>query len=293
MIKHVSLVIKPNNPESVQYVKRLAAFLEGRGIKPLLLDAKLCDDENLSHCITGNDDFLNLPDLIIVVGGDGTLLKTARLFAGRNIPILGINTGMLGFLTEFSPDEAFRHLESIINGKYDITDRAMLEITYIDSGAGIIKKTFLNDAVISRGTISHLITIHIEIDGRHLSSFSGDGIIIATATGSTGYSLSAGGPIITPTIKNAYIIIPICPHTLTIRPLIIPSTSVLKVKTVSKFDNLVLSIDGQETTEIKSEDEILFSGTEKNIHLIAHPEHNFYDILRQKFGWGRHLNKQD
>ncbi len=291
MIKHVSLVTKPNNPESIQYVKRLVAFLDRRGIKTLLVDTNICNDENLSHCVADINDFLNLPDLIIVVGGDGTLLKTARLFAGKNIPILGINTGMLGFLTEFSPDEAFKYLESIVEGNYEITDRAMLDISYNESGKGIVKKTFLNDAVISRGTISHLITIHIEIDGRQLSSFSGDGIIIATATGSTGYSLSAGGPIITPTIKNAYIIIPICPHTLTIRPLIIPSTSVLKVKTVSKFDNLVLSIDGQETTEIKSNEEILFSGTDKNIHLIAHPEHNFYDILRQKLGWGRHLNQ--
>ncbi len=291
MIKHVSLVIKPNNPESVQYVKRLVDYLDKKGIKTLLLDANVCREENLADCAASPDDFLNLPDLIIVVGGDGTLLKTARQFAGRNIPILGINTGQLGFLTEFSPDEAFKYLESIIEGNYDVTDRAMLEISYNGKSNGALKKTFLNDAVISRGTISHLITIHIDIDGRQLSSFSGDGIIIATATGSTGYSLSAGGPIITPTIKNAYIIIPICPHTLTIRPLIIPSSSVLKIKTVSKFDNLVLSIDGQETTEIKSNDEIYVSGTDKNIHLIAHPEHNFYDILRQKLGWGRHLTK--
>ena len=291
MIKHVSLVIKPNNPESVQYVKRLVKLLDKKGIKTLLLDTNICQDENLINCAADLNDFLNLPDLIIVVGGDGTLLKTARLFAGRNIPILGINTGMLGFLTEFSPDEAFKYFESITDGNYEITDRAMIEITYNDSKSGVTKKTFLNDAVISRGTISHLITIHIEIDGRQLSSFSGDGIIIATATGSTGYSLSAGGPIMTPTIKNAYIIIPICPHTLTIRPLIIPSSSVLKVKTVSKFDNLVLSIDGQETTEIRSNDEILFTGTDKNINLIAHPEHNFYDVLRQKLGWGRHLNQ--
>ena len=291
MIKHVSLVIKPNNPESVQYVKRLVKFLDKKGIKTLLLDTNICQDENLINCAADLNDFLNLPDLIIVVGGDGTLLKTARLFAGRNIPILGINTGMLGFLTEFSPEEAFKYFESIIDGHYEITDRAMIEITYNDSKSGVTKKIFLNDAVISRGTISHLITIHIEIDGRQLSSFSGDGIIIATATGSTGYSLSAGGPIMTPTIKNAYIIIPICPHTLTIRPLIIPSSSVLKVKTVSKFDNLVLSIDGQETTEIRSNDEILFTGTDKNINLIAHPEHNIYDVLRQKLGWGRHLNQ--
>jgi NAD+ kinase len=290
-MRHVSLVTKPDNPESIQYIRQLIDYLNRKGIKVLLLNTNNCGDESLINCVVDLDDFLNLPDLIIVVGGDGTLLKTARLFAGRNIPLLGINTGMLGFLTEFSPDEAFKYLESIIDGNYKITERAMLDITFNEKNSGITRKTFLNDAVISRGTISHLITIHLEIDGSHLSSFSGDGIIIATATGSTGYSLSAGGPIITPTIKNAYIIIPICPHTLTVRPLIIPSTSVLKVKTVSKFDNLLLSIDGQETTEIYSNDEILFSGTDKNIHLIAHPEHNFYDILRQKFGWGRHLNQ--
>lgn len=291
-MKNVSIITKPNNPESINYIKKLVDFFNEREIKILLSNDFDYTDEALSDYIVDPDDFLELPDLIIVIGGDGTLLKTARMFCCKNIPILGINTGMLGFLTEFSPDEALFYLDSIIKGNYETTERAMLEASFRQGESESINKPFLNDAVISRGSISHLITIHLEIDGKHLSSFSGDGIIIATATGSTGYSLSAGGPIITPTIKNAYILIPICPHTLTIRPLIIPSSSVLRVKTVSKFDNLLLTIDGQETINIKSNDNIMFSETDKNIHLIAHPEHNFYDILRKKLGWGRHLNQQ-
>ncbi len=287
-MKSVSIEIKPNNPESIQYIKKLISFLESKGLRILLQDNEIYVQENLSNYIVDSEDFINLPDLIIVVGGDGTLLRTARLFAGRDIPILGINTGMLGFLTEFSPDEAFIYLEDIINGNYEMSNRALLEVSY-KNDSGLMKKAFLNDAVISRGTISHLISIDLEIDGKLLSSFSGDGLIIATATGSTGYSLSAGGPIITPTIKNALIINPICPHTLTIRPLIIPSDSVLKVKAVSKFENLLLTIDGQETSQINSNDEIIFIGTDTNINLITHPERNFYEILRQKFGWGLHL----
>ena len=290
MIKTVSIKIRPDNSELIPYVKKLIGYLEKLRVRILLPDYKIFVENGLSRYIVKQGEFLNLPDIVIVVGGDGTLLKTVHLFDGKDLPILGINKGMLGFLTEFLPEEASAYLEEIIKGNYLKTKRSILELTLRRNEKQKMKKSFLNDVVISRGAVSHLIYVHIEIDGRFLCSFSGDGLIIATPTGSTAYSLSAGGPIISPDIQNVYIINPICPHTLNIRPLIIPTCSIIKVNASSKFDNVLLTIDGQETSQIEGDDEMIFTGTDKYVHLITHPKRSFYDTLRQKFGWGKHLH---
>ncbi|MFH0974760.1 MAG: NAD(+)/NADH kinase [Spirochaetota bacterium] len=286
MHKICAINIRPEDKESIAYTKKIIEMLESKGVEVLLPDYPILKDASLSHYITEQKMYSAKPDLVISIGGDGTLLHTARIFAGTGYPIFSINKGRLGFLTEFMPDEAIEHLEAIINQRYEKTERDMLELIHIKEGREINNISLLNDVAISRGIFSRPITINLAIDGKFLNSFSGDGLIIATSTGSTAYSLSAGGPIITPTIKDILLIMPICPHTLATRPLIIPGKSKLKVTIGSKLGNTVMTIDGHESIAIARNDEIYLTETNKKTILITHPDRNFYEVLKQKFNWG-------
>ena len=288
-INSVSIKIKPNNTESIQYVKKLISILDNKGIRTLLPDYDILKDKELSPYISNLEDYINLPDIVIVIGGDGTLLGAARLYAGTNIPIFGINKGRLGFLTEFMPDEALNYLTQIIDGNYEISERSMLEAIHIRENEIINSSCFLNDAVISRDSLSRLVKITLEIDNQFLSAYTGDGLIVSSPTGSTAYSLSAGGPIILPNIESVYIINPICPHTLTIRPMVVSSKMVCRARIESGLKNLLLTIDGQEAIQLQEKDEILFTGSDKKAFLITHPKRKYYAILRQKLGWNTHF----
>jgi len=294
MIKDVAINIRPNDRKSIPFVKRLIDFLQNIGTKIILPDYEIFHNEDLSNFVTCSNNFINLPDMVIVIGGDGTLLATARSFSTTKTPLLGINRGRLGFLTEFSPDEAFCNLDEIIKGNFKTTKRAMLDAIQMRKNTELSRFAFLNDAVISKGKKFRPITLQLELDNEFLDSYSGDGLIISTATGSTAYSLSAGGPIITPTIDNIFIINPICPHSLAVRPMIISTQNVLRIKisTHTHIDNVILTVDGQEAIQIEKDDEILIKGTNKRVYLITHPKLNFYQILRQKLGWGKVQNEK-
>lgn len=235
-------------------------------------------------------EFVRHSDIAVVIGGDGTFLGAARLFAETGAPIFGINRGRLGFLTEFSPDEALYYLNEVVNGNYTTRSRAMLEAVLTRNRGELKRAAFMNDAVVSKGAFSRPIMIRIELDGVFLNCYSGDGLIISTATGSTAYSLSAGGPIVIPSIDSIYIVSPICPHTLAIRPMIVPVQTELKAKVISPFENLLLTIDGQEAIPIEGEDEILICGSDKKVRIIPHPGRDYNEILRQKLGWGRNMS---
>ncbi len=286
MHKICAINIRPEDKASIPYVEKIIDLLDKLGVKVFLPEYAILKQTGLSGFIVSQEFFVSRPDIVISIGGDGTLLHTARLFAGTGSPIFGINKGRLGFLTEFMPDEALKYLDKIINGKYLKSERDMLELTHIREGKILAGISVLNDVAISRGIFSRPITIHLEIDGKFLNSFSGDGLIIATSTGSTAYSLSAGGPVVTPTIKNILLIMPVCPHTLATRPLIIPGNSKLKVTVGSEFGNSIMTIDGHESISIPDNDEIFFTESNKKTLLITHPERNFYEILKQKFNWG-------
>jgi NAD+ kinase len=286
MHKICAINLRPEDKESISFIKRIVKLLETRKIGILLPDYEILRNSSLAGCIAKQEKFISSPDLVISVGGDGTLLHTARLFAGTDKPIFGINRGRLGFLTEFMPEEAIDYLDIIINGKYEKSKRDRLELVQLRDGKEVIKTSLLNDVAISRGIFSRPITVHLEIDGKYLNTFSGDGLIVATSTGSTAYPLSAGGPIITPAINGIMLIMPICPHTLATRPLIIPGTSRLLVTVSPKFENTVMTIDGHESISITGEDKIFFTGSDKKTVLIAHPGKNFYEILKEKFNWG-------
>jgi len=286
MIKTVSINFNADDMDCVPILVEITELLQREGMQVLMPQDALLKCKSLAGFMTDDEKFIHGADLIIAIGGDGTFLRTARLFSETGKPILGINRGRLGFLTEFSPGEYGKYLKDILRGNFTTVERIVLEAVHVRMGAEIEKLSFINDAVISKGSFSRPLFVELEIDGRFLNSYSGDGLIISTPTGSTAYSLSAGGPIIAPSVSKVYLVTPICPHTLTMRPMIIPVESVLGARIVSVFTDLLLTIDGQEAIRIDGEDEILFRNTDKTIKFITHPEKNFYTILREKLGWG-------
>lgn len=252
----------------------------------MLPEYDIIRQEKFFRLAVDSDRLVSNADLIIVIGGDGTFLRTARLFCGTGKPIFGINRGQLGFLTEFSPSEYTRYLEEVLRGESVTVERLVLEAVLHRHGKEVTSSRFLNDAVIHKGSLARPIRLELEVDGNSLSAYSGDGLIISTPTGSTAYSLSAGGPIITPTEAQIFLMNPICAHSLAMRPMILPASSHFKARIISDDKNLLLTIDGQEVINIEGKDEILIRQSHNNIKLITHPEKNYYTIIREKLGWG-------
>ena len=286
MIQTASINFRPDDESSIPLLGNLIEFLERKRIRVNLPEYDIIRGEAFYRLAVPRDQFVNGADLIIVIGGDGTFLRTARLFCGTGKPIFGINRGRLGFLTEFSPLEYPEYLEQVLQGRYSTVERLVLEVALHRDGKEIVSQCFLNDAVLHKGSFSRPIRLELEIDGSFFSSYTGDGLIISTPTGSTAYALSAGGPIITPTEAQILLLSPICPHSLAMRPLIIPASSDFRARIASDYKNLLLTIDGQEVIRIDAKDEILIRQSHKNINLITHPEKNYYTILREKLGWG-------
>jgi len=285
MLKTVSINFRPDDKKSLEIMSKIIRLLLDNNIKPLLPDYDILHNSSLSEYISNETDFLNSPDLVIAIGGDGTFLKTARMFLENGSPIFGINRGKLGFLTEFSPEEFETYLIKILEGNFVIAERNVMEAVHNKNGTSQ-SLYFFNDAVISKGAFSRAIQIELHVNGLFLNSYYGDGLIIATATGSTAYSLSAGGPIIVPDSNDVFIVNPVCPHSLSIRPIVLPAASNLKARTMTDMTNLLLTIDGQEAIEFSAGDELLFRKTDKKMKLILHPEKNYFSILREKLNWG-------
>lgn len=285
MFKTVSVNFRPDDYKSLEIIKNISKLLSKNKINMKLPDYKILNGDDLKKYITDENEYLKSPDLIIAIGGDGTFLKTARMFLEHGAPIFGINRGKLGFLTEFSPDEYEAHLLRILDNDFITAERNVMEA--IHNKSSISKSLyFFNDAVISKGAFSRAIQIEIYVNDLFLHKYSGDGLIIATATGSTAYSLSAGGPIVVPDSNDVFIVNPVCPHSLSSRPIVLPAGSSIKVRTLTDMTNLLLTIDGQEAIEFSAGDELLFHKTDKKMKLILHPEKNYFSILREKLNWG-------
>jgi NAD+ kinase len=285
-IRSISINIRHDDASTLPLLAELIEFLRKKQVGILLPEYPMIGESRFGEFVADNERFINTADLIIAIGGDGTFLRTARQFVDTGKPIFGINRGRMGFLTEFGPDEYLQYLDEIFSGRYRMAERTLLSVTHRRQGKDTSTLCFLNDAVISKGSFSRAIRIELEIDGESLNAYSGDGLIVATSTGSTAYSLSAGGPIVVPSTKDVFILNPVCPHSLAMRSMVLPSTSVVKARILSEFKNLLLTIDGQEAIRIEGEDEVLFHHSDKKILLITHPKKNFYAILQEKLGWG-------
>jgi NAD+ kinase len=225
-------------------------------------------------------------NIILAFGGDGTFLSTARAIGASNVPILGINLGRMGFLAEVTVDEIHKGLEDILDEKYTILERMVIEAVIHQKD---LSRTFfaLNDIVIDRGGFSRVFRVDVFIDQALLNTYLGDGIIIATPTGSTAYSLSAHGPIVDPTV-NCLIISPICPHSLSVRPVVIPDDSAIRIVPYVEEKIITMSVDGQVSQQFSRDNgaEIMVRKAEHKIRWVRHSKRTFYDLLRTKFNWG-------
>jgi len=277
-ISRIGFVIKPHAPGIEGILKDLLAYLRGKGATCVL--------ESVAAEMIGAPKGIpreKLPaksDLVVVLGGDGTLLSVAHRAALADVPIMGVNLGRLGFLTEIPLDETRLTLDALLAGNTDIISVR----TLIAARFRRRIHNCLNDVVINKGAVARMIQIGIRIDGREVAVLKADGLIVSTPTGSTAYSLSAGGPIIQPRVA-ALVLSPICPHTLAFRPMVIAAESRISLKLLTGGEEVSLTLDGQRGTLLKENDEIEIRRSDAVLRLITSPRRNYFDLVKEKLGW--------
>ena len=280
----VGIVAKPDASNSRKVLRRLGALLKQRGIRYLADSeaARLLGKKSLARSLPV---LCRSVKLLVVLGGDGTLLGVARKITGRPVPILGVNLGQLGFLTETAQEELEAFFSRILEGKFSVEERMMLHVQVLRGRRVLAESRSLNDAVISKSAIARILELNVRIDGRFVAVYHADGIIVATPTGSTAYSLSAGGPIVLPDMR-AFCITPICPHALTNRPLVVPDSVTIQVTVESASRDATCTLDGQVGLPVRAGDRLRIRRSPTGLTLIVPPERNFFDVLRKKLRWG-------
>lgn len=282
-MKAIGILVKPNFPDVKPILCDLVSWLREQD-KEVVLDGKTAALIGESSTYR-KPEMAALADMLLVLGGDGTMLNAARLVEEREIPVLGVNMGGLGFLTEVGSDQLFPALAKVFSEQFYVEERQMLRARIDRHGEHVAHGAVLNDIVISKGTLSRMIETHISVNGQFVTRLRGDGLIIASPTGSTAYSLSAGGPIISPSV-DALILTPICPHTLAHRPLVIPSTVSLEVVLTGNDEGAMTTLDGQVGIAMVQGDTVTVSASDHRTRLIRFPDHTYYDVLRRKLRWG-------
>ena len=282
-MKTIGILTKPKFPNVKGIVKDLVSWLRAHG-KEVVLDGKAAAlvGEPSTH---RKAQIAALSDMVLVLGGDGTMLNAARMVEEREIPILGVNMGGLGFLTETTVEHLYETLERVFAQDFSLEERLMLHARVDRHGEHVAHSTVLNDVVVSKGTLTRMIEIQIMIDGQFVTSLRGDGLIISTPTGSTAYSLSAGGPIVSPSVQ-ALVLTPISPHTLTHRPLLVESQAALEVVLISEEDGAMVTFDGQVGFSLTHGDTVSIQASEHRAKLIRLPDRGYFEVLRQKLKWG-------
>jgi NAD+ kinase len=289
MMKRIGIIAKQNKPEAVPIAKDLVEWLRPKKIEVYI-------EEGLGKLFyppltgphlnsVGREDIPAHAEMIIVLGGDGTLLSVARLVGDHEVPILGVNLGGLGFLTEITLEELYRVLEKVVQGDFVTDERVVLNAAVVRRGERMVEFTVLNDAVINKGALARIIDLETTINGEYLTTFKSDGLIISTPTGSTAYNLSAGGPIVYPSL-HCMIITPICPHTLTNRPIMIPDDVEIRAMLKTKQQEVILTLDGQQGFTLEFEDVVEVRKAEGHILLIKSPYRHYFEVLREKLKWG-------
>lgn len=282
-MKKIGLFCKPKAPSAANTLRKLTHWLRKLNCQVFLDTATATIiNEPSSH---SKATISEIADLLIVLGGDGTLLSVARAAHSHNVPILAVNLGSLGFLAEISLDELYPTLENILNDKFEIESRMLLNAYIWRNGEKVEDYNVLNDIVINKGVVARVINLQVLVDGQYMTSYRADGLIIATPTGSTAYSLSAGGPIIHPSMQTL-VLSPICPFTLTNRSILIPDQSIIQVKLDAEYNDVRVTLDGQESYKMKAGDILEIQKTKTTLQLIKGPNKNYYKILRKKLHWG-------
>jgi NAD+ kinase len=288
-MKRIGIISKQNKPEAISVIQNLVEWLRPKEVEVFVEDGtgRLLDP-GLSGSYLNPMEREEIPkhvEMVIVLGGDGTLLSVARQVWNRKLPILGVNLGGLGFLTEIALEELYPVLEKILKGDFQTNEREVLHASVVRKGQKIADYIILNDAVVNKGALARIIDLETTIDGEYLATFQSDGLIISTPTGSTAYNLSAGGPIVFPSL-HTIIITPICPHTLTNRPIILPDDLMIRTMLKSKNQEVFLTLDGQLGFPLEFEDVVEVKKAEGCILLIKSPYRQYFELLRQKLKWG-------
>ncbi len=280
----VAIVCKPHKKELGRLLPELLEWLRQHDFDPVL-DLEGGQYTNTAPAVDRSHLPASAPELVIVLGGDGTLLAAARVFASTNTPILSVNLGYLGFLTEVRLADLYSTLDSWCKGCHDLDERAMLHSALWRDGAEHSSYEALNEIVVSKGDIARMGDFAVELDGKKVARFRADGVIVSTPTGSTAYTLAANGPILTPDV-DAMVVTPICPHLLTLRPIVVRGDARLVVR-VEGIPNLaLLTVDGQQAVELNRGDELRCHRSSNTVKLVRLSEGGFFEALRSKLSWG-------
>jgi NAD+ kinase len=282
-MRHVAIIYKRFRPDAAKMALDLKEWLEERGV------SVFCHENIDDSQSSASFKYITVPEtveLMVVLGGDGTLLSVARIIEDHPIPIIGVNLGGLGFLTEISIESCISEMENILAGRYEVEERMRLHVSVQRNNRQVFFHRILNDAVVNKGALARIVDLKTSIDGRFLTHYHGDGLIVATPTGSTAYNLSAGGPIVYPT-ASAIILTPICSFTLSNRPIILPAHVTVQVELGEPIEDVTLTCDGQVGCELAPSDTILISACSTPIRLLKTPSIDYFEILRTKLKWGQ------
>jgi NAD+ kinase len=289
-IKRIGIILKPHQPEALKTICELVVWLAERNIT--LVGGPEIERERIEHQTGCGVDQLESEkiagrvDLILVLGGDGTMIATARMIGDQEVPVLGVNYGGLGYLAEFRIEELYTALESILSGNYRLDRRVMLEVELKSGDAPPKLSRVLNDVVINKSALARIIEIEAYLNRQFVNSFRADGLIVSTPTGSTAYNLSAGGPVIFPSM-NAVVITPICPFTLSNRPIVVPDDDEIELLLKTDNEEVALTLDGQVGFPLKVGDRVAIRKSRTTFNLIQPMNRNYFDVLRDKLRWGR------
>lgn len=285
MIRSVGILSKPRKEEICAIVPRLSDWLRQRKVE-ILFDSVAASCFSPKEKESKPEEMAARVDLLIVLGGDGTLLAAARQFTEREVPILAVNLGGMGFLTSVTLEEAFPLLEVVFAGKHRLSLRMMLQAEVLRGGKVIKQQRALNDAVVAKAAMSRILDFDVFADGEFLARYRSDGLIISTPTGSTAYSLAAGGPILVP-VLHAFVLTPICPHMLTNRPLVLPDTVKIELDFSALDEPAHLTLDGQVGVELERGDRVTVTKSVSRVMLVRPQEKTFFKVLRSKLRWGQ------
>lgn len=289
-IKRIGIVLKPHQPDALKTICQLVAWLAERDIT--LVGGPEIEREQIEHqtgCAVPQvetDKLAAEVDLMLVLGGDGTMIATARMVGDYEVPVLGVNYGGLGYLAEFRIEELYSALESILSGNYRLDRRVMLAVELRRGDDPPKTSRVLNDVVINKSALARIIEIETYFDHYYVSSFRADGLIVSTPTGSTAYNLSAGGPVIFPSM-NAVVITPICPFTLSNRPIVVPDNAEIELLLKTDNEEVALTLDGQVGFQMEVADRVVIRKSRTTFNIIQPSNRNYFDVLRDKLRWGR------
>jgi NAD+ kinase len=289
-IQRIGIILKPHQPDALRTICDLVAWLAERDIT--LVGGPEIERERIEHqtgCSveqTESTDIAGAVDLMLVLGGDGTMIATARTIGDREVPVLGINYGGLGYLAEFRIEELYNALESILAGNYRLDKRVMLDVELRRDNEPPRNNRVLNDVVINKAALARIIEIETYFNHQFVNSFRADGLIVSTPTGSTAYNLSAGGPVIFPSM-NCVVITPICPFTLSNRPIVVPDDAEIELLLKTDHEEVALTLDGQVGFSLAVADRVVIRKSRTMFNLIQPSNRNYFDVLRDKLRWGR------